>query len=218
MNHLFNQPHHPQVIPVRDVHFQHRKFGVVCPVHSLIAKIFGYFVHAVVAADNKPLQVQFIGNSKIERHVERIMVCDKRARGSAAVEGLQNGRFDFEIAFLVQKFSYGSENQGSFRQDIPNCRIHHKVDIPLPVTQFFVGKGIEYYFISGFVCLFFYDRKWAQRFCEQLQFLRMNRYFSHFCPEDKAPNADNISNIQKTKCVVNIAKVILLQINLYLPF
>ena len=92
------------------------------------------------------------------------MVRDKWTRGSSTVERLQDRRFDFEITFFVQKLSYGSENHGPFCQNVPYRWVHHKVDVPLPVAELFVGERIEDYFVPGFVRQFFYDRKRTQRF------------------------------------------------------
>ena len=60
---VFRGLHHPMVILVRDVQFQHGEFRVVRAVHALVPEVAGELIHAFKAAHDEPLEVQFVGNA-----------------------------------------------------------------------------------------------------------------------------------------------------------
>ena len=105
-------------------------------VHALIAKVFRKFIHPIKAAHNESFEVEFIGNAQIQRNVQRIVVGDKRTGRGPSRNGLQNGCFHLEIAFLVEKCAYGLSDFGAFNEGVFDLRIDDQIDIALAVAQF----------------------------------------------------------------------------------
>jgi hypothetical protein len=96
-DHLFHHFHHPDVVLVGDVHFEHGELGVVVPVHPLVAEVLGELIHAIISADNQSLQVQLVCNTKVEVNVQCVVMCNERPGERTAIQRLEDGGLDFEM-------------------------------------------------------------------------------------------------------------------------
>ncbi len=119
------------------------------------------------------------------------MMGDEWTCRSTPRNGLQYGGFHFEVSFAVKQLPEGIVNLCSFPEYFPDLRVHHEVDIALPVTEFRIGNGI-----IGFSVLFFHNGKWPDGFTEYSQLFHMDGDLTHLRPEGKSPDANEISNIQ----------------------
>ena len=80
---------------------------IVKPRHTFVSKILRKFIDTIEAPDNESLKVKFVGNAKVKRHVQRIMMCLKGAGCCTTIEGLQNRCLYFKITFVVQVLPHG---------------------------------------------------------------------------------------------------------------
>ena len=85
---LFDGLHHPVVVLIGDVQLQHRELRVVRSVHALVPEVSGELENAIKPADNKPLEVQLIGNPQVQRDVKGIVVGRERACRRTTGNGL----------------------------------------------------------------------------------------------------------------------------------
>ncbi len=188
-------------------------------IHSFVAEIFGKFVHTVETADNKALQVQLVGNTQVERDIQRIVVGNKRPCGSAPGNGLQDGCFHLEITILVKHLPHGVDYFGPLDKNVLHLRVDNQIDIPLAVALLRIGKSIV-----GFPVFFLYNGQRAQRFVQHSKLFYMNGNFAHLCAEYKTFYADNISDVEQLLknlvvhgFVVAGANLVAVYINLYPP-
>ena len=72
------------------------------------------------------------------------MVRLERPRRRPAVDGLQNGRFHFQPALLVEIAAHGGDQPAAGEEDLLDLRVDREVDISLPVAQFGIGKSVEH--------------------------------------------------------------------------
>ncbi len=86
--HFFGHVHHPVVVLVRHVEFQGRELRVVGTVHAFVAEHFSKFVHPVEAGHDQALQVQFVGDTQVQLHIQRVVVRYERACRRAAMNRL----------------------------------------------------------------------------------------------------------------------------------
>src|SRR5450759_2902608 len=134
LDNLLGKTHHPVIILKSNVNLHNCKFGIMCTVHAFVTEIFRKFIYPFKTSNNKPLQVKFICNSQIERHVESIMMSNKWfCRGSARYR-LQNRCLNLKITFRVKEFTHRLNNPGSFSENIANLWINNQIDITLTIA------------------------------------------------------------------------------------
>src|SRR5450759_4105797 len=97
-NNLFGKAHHPVIVLESYVYLHNRKFGIMGAVHSFVAEIFRKLIYAFKTANDEPLQVKLICNPQIERHVESIMMSNKRSGSCSPWYRLKNRCLNFKIA------------------------------------------------------------------------------------------------------------------------
>ena len=76
-DHFFGEVHHPVVVLVRNIDFHTSKLWVVSAVHTLVAEVLREFIHPFETTHDEAFEIQLIGNAKIQRNVERIVVSDE---------------------------------------------------------------------------------------------------------------------------------------------
>src|ERR1035437_3407060 len=140
---LFCKSHHPVIIFIRDIYFHYSEFRVMGPVHSFITEILGKFIYTLKATDNEPLQIEFICNSQIERHIESIMVGNERSGCCPSGNRLQNRCLNFKITLGVKQLAHRLNNLSPFSEHITHLRIYNKIDITLTITHLRISNCIK---------------------------------------------------------------------------
>ena len=79
LDQAFSEVHHPVIIFVSHINFHSRKLRVVSSIHTLVAEVLRKFIHSVKTSYNKTFQIEFVGNTHIERNIQRIVMGDKRS-------------------------------------------------------------------------------------------------------------------------------------------
>src|SRR6185295_14953710 len=72
--------------------------------------------------------------------MQLIVMRDKRTRGSAAINRLQNRRFDFEEAFVIQETPHRANRLRTHPKHTPYIGTAGKVGVALAVTFFGVAE------------------------------------------------------------------------------
>ncbi len=100
---------------------------------------------------------------------------------------------------------------------ILDLRVHDQINIALPVAKLLVRERIVDDNISLLILCLFCNRQRTKRLCQQLDFLCMNRNFSHLRAEDKTFDANDVADIQQLERIVKVSEIILLQVDLNFP-
>ena len=153
------------------------------------------FIHTVETSDNETLEIQLIGNAKIERHVERIVMRHKRPRCGSAIHRLKHWRLHFEKTKSVEERSHGRDHFRSSDEERPYFRMHGEIRVSLAVSLLGIAEsGMANDFSFDF--FFFSERKRPKRFREQIERRDTNRHFAGFRSEQTPANADDVSEVE----------------------
>ena len=190
--HLFDELHHPDVVFVGDVDLHDGELRIVGPVHAFVPEVLAEFINAVESSDNQPFQIEFIGDSQIERNVQRIVVGDERAGRCSTGYGLQDRSFNLEVSAFVEEFAHRIDDFRPIDEYLLDLRVDDQVDVSLAVAQFGIAEGVVHLSV-----LLLDDRQRAERFAEQFELLAVYRELSGFGQEDKSFDSYDITYVEQ---------------------
>ena len=182
--------HHVVEIGVGLVELDRGEFGVVLGVHALVAENTADLVHAVHAADDQALQRKLGRDTHIHIDIERIVVRNKGSCRRAARDGIENGRFDLDIAHIVQIIPQMLDELRTDDEIPLDLRVHDQVDVALAVARLLVGQAVE---LLG---------QRQQGLGQQRDGLRAHGHFAALRAEDLALDADDIADVVFLEAVI----------------
>ena len=121
------------------------------------------------------------------------MMCDKWSRCRSTRNRLQDWRFNFEIACIIEERSHRIEQFCSFHEDFFHVRIHDQIRITLSVTQFRICETIKNVTFG----IYFWKWKRTKRFCQQSEIFHHYCHLSNLSFEQFTFDSDDITDIQK---------------------
>lgn len=127
------------------VKFQQSELGIMALIHTFVSENSADFVNFFKPADDKAFKIKFQSNTKVHIDIERVVVRNERPCVCAARDVVQNGGFDFQISFFVQKVSDFAKNHTTFHENRLDFRINDKVNVTLTITKVGVGKSVEFF-------------------------------------------------------------------------
>src|SRR5690606_32531955 len=101
-------------------------------------------VHALEAAHHEPLEIELGRNTKIERHVERIVVRHERPRRSAARDGLHHRRLDLDELAPIEKIANIAKNVATAPEDLSGALIDDEIDVTLAELELLVRNAVPF--------------------------------------------------------------------------
>lgn len=96
-DHLPREVTHLDVIAIGLVGLEHREFGIMGSVGTLVAEVPTNLENSSRPADHKPLEVQLWGNAQIKVQVVGVDVGVEWTRIRPAVDRLQNRRLNLDV-------------------------------------------------------------------------------------------------------------------------
>lgn len=119
-------------------------------IDALVSELFPDFIHSVVAADQKHLEIQFGGDSHDHVLVEVVVVGLERFGSSPSGLSAHHGSFNFEEFVSVQEVLDFLDDLGSLDENFSRSGIHDQIEVSLAVSSLFVletgllgGKHVE---------------------------------------------------------------------------
>ena len=203
--------HHLAIVGVGLVELQHGELGVMVPVHALIAEILGQLVHLLETADNKPLQVELIGNAQVEGLIECVVMGSEGPCRGAAVEGLQGRCFHLHKAVTIQTLPQVADDLCTVHEMHSDLRVGDEVQVAPPVTVLLVFEGIE-----NLAILLLQVRQWPQAFGQQGQLSDFHGNLTGAGPEHRPPDPQEITQVDAAEqfLIGGLADIVPLQVNL----
>ncbi len=134
--------HHRLVIAVRLIELEHREFRGVIAVDPLVPEILADLVDTLVAADEQPLQVQLVRDAKIKGLPERVVEGREGPGGGTAVERLQHGGLDLEVAAVVQEPPDRRDHPGAHLEYGANGSVGDEVDVALAIADLDILQAV----------------------------------------------------------------------------
>ena len=141
---FFGNCHHIAVVAKCLVELHHGELGVVASRDAFVAKHAANFIHALHAANNEALQVQFKCNAQKERHVERVVMRVERASVRSACFSVQNWCFYFNETFCRQCFAERRNNGVANGKGTACFIVRNEVGIALAVASVGVGEAVPF--------------------------------------------------------------------------
>ena len=112
-------------------------------VHTFVAEVTAELIHTLEAPDDETLQIKFVGDTQIERDIQRVVMRDEGARSSTARDRLQYGRIDLDVATLVEELAHRIEDLRTLEEDILNMAIDDEVNIALAEAELRISEAVE---------------------------------------------------------------------------
>src|SRR6056297_2564266 len=123
------------------------------------------------------------------------MVGLERLCGCSSVDRLQYRCLYLHISLIIHEVTHGLYHFSSPAKNIPDFRVHDKVNITLAVPLFFIRKGIIYISLSVFRLNFLGNRYGTQSFAEQHKLLGINSSLAGTCYKYMALDSYNVPDI-----------------------
>ena len=112
-------------------------------VHTFVAEVTAELIHTLEAPDDEALQIKLVGDTQIERDIQRVVMRDEGARSSTARDRLQYGRIDLDVATLVEELAHRIEDLRTLEEDILDMAIDDEVDIALAEAELRISEAVE---------------------------------------------------------------------------
>ena len=112
-------------------------------VHTFIAEVTAELIHTLEAPDDETLQIKLVGDTQIERDIQRVVMRDEGARSSTAWDRLQDGRIDLDVATFVEELAHRIEDLRTLEEDILDMAIDDEVDIALAEAELRISEAVE---------------------------------------------------------------------------
>src|SRR6266540_1533127 len=100
-------------------------------INAFVTKVLTDLVDALEAADDQPLEVQLIGDPKIQILVQLVVMGHKRLCRRAAVERLERGRLDLDEAARIQKAAHGGDDLCAGAKGLLDLVVDDQVEVAL---------------------------------------------------------------------------------------
>ncbi len=141
--HRLGQAHHVGVVGVGLIELQHGEFRIMGPVHALVPEVVADLVDPFQPAHQQSLEIQLVRDAEVERHIQRIVMGDERARRRTAIERLQNRRLDLQKAEFVEKAADPGDRPGSEPENVSDLGMHREIGVSLAVADLGIGQTAE---------------------------------------------------------------------------
>ncbi len=210
---LLHRAHHHLVVGVGLVKLEHGELGVVGAVHPLVPEVVPDLVDPLEAADQQPLEVQLVGDPQVERHVQRLVVGDEGARRRPAVLGLQDGSLHLQEPALVQKAAQVRDRPRPHPEHLPDLGMDRQVGVALPVADLGIGQPA----VGGDPALGdlrLPPGERPERLRQDLEALHPHRDLAHPGPEQPAPNAEVVVQVQELHQAVAVSQDVAAEVHL----
>mmetsp|Transcript_25132 Transcript_25132/g.36944 ORF Transcript_25132/g.36944 Transcript_25132/m.36944 type:complete len:276 (+) Transcript_25132:461-1288(+) len=95
-DHFLGHAHQVIVVSIRHVELARRKLRVVCQVNALVTELAADFIHAIEAADDEHLEVQFGCHAHVHLLLKVVVVGLEGAGGGAASDDVHHWSLDLQ--------------------------------------------------------------------------------------------------------------------------
>ena len=116
--------------------------GVLVRV-ALVAEVLRQLVDLLEAADDEALEIELVGDAKVEIGVEELGVRDERLGEAAAVTGLEDRRLHLDEALTVEVGADRRDHPRAQDRLAPRFLAHQEIEVALPVAKLDVLDPVE---------------------------------------------------------------------------
>src|SRR5581483_8508209 len=120
----------------------HAELGIVGGIDALVAEVLGDLIDLVESADDEPLEVQLVGDAQEQVAVQRMVMRDEWSGSGSAVQWLEDRRFHFHEAALVEPAAHSADDAGSGLEDPPHLVVGDEVQVALAVALLGIDQTV----------------------------------------------------------------------------
>ena len=176
--------------------------GIVRRVDPFVAEDAADLVHALEAADDQPLEVEFGRDAQRHLDVERVDVRDEGPRGGAAGDVEQRRRFALVETLRVDEAAHRRDDLAALHEHVAHVRVDDQVDVALAVALLDVDQAVP---LVG-------QRREA--FAQHLERLHVQREVAHLGAEDESPRTEEVAAVERLEQRERIAQLFLREVQL----
>ena len=174
-----------EIIGVSLIRLQHRELRIPSPTQPLVAEVAIDLIHAIESAHRQPFQIKFGSDAQKQIHIQRVVMRLERTRHRSARNRMHHRRLDFHEFLPVEIPPQRLHQLAALQKHFAHFRIHHQIEIALPIAQFHVGEPVKFF------------RQRQQIFRKKRQFLGMNAEFARARAKQISADADMIAQVKQ---------------------
>ena len=110
---------------------------------ALVAEVLRELVDLLEPADDETLEVELVGDAKVEIGVEQLRVRRERLREAAAVAWLQDRRLDLDEPLAVEIGTDRGDHPGALDRLVARFLAHQEIEVALPIAELDVLDPVE---------------------------------------------------------------------------
>ena len=142
-DHLLGHVHQVVVVRVRLVELAGRELRVVRQVDALVAELAADLVHAVDAADDEHLEVEFRGHAHKQLLAQVVVPRLKRLCRGAPRQLVHHRGLHLQKLPRVEVAADVLDDLGPDHEDVARARVCQQVEVALPEPRLRVGEGAD---------------------------------------------------------------------------
>ena len=131
---LLRETHHPVVVFVLNVQLHAGELRVVAAVHTFVAEVTAYLIHALETAHDESFQIQLSRDTQIHIYVQRVMMGDERTGTRATGYLLQDRCLHLRVTRLVEYLTHRADDGRTLEESVLHALVNDEIDITLTVT------------------------------------------------------------------------------------
>ena len=154
-------------------------------IDAFVAEAAVHFIDPFQAADEEAFEVEFRCDTQVDVHIEGVVMGLERTGCSAAGDGMEHRRFDFQEVAVIEVFADALDDLRPFDECVFDFRIDDEVEVALARPRFLIGQAMEFF------------RQRTERFGQEGPFFDADRRFACMGDEDCPFDADDITDIEE---------------------
>src|SRR5690242_9857591 len=140
---LLGKVRHVAVVGVGLIQLEHGEFRIMRPIHPLVAEVMPDLVYPLEPSYQEAFEVELVGDSEIEPHIERIVVSYERSGSRSPIQRLQHRSLHLQKSAFVEKAADVCDRPGTEDKNFPHLRVDGEICIPLAISHFGILKTTE---------------------------------------------------------------------------
>ena len=142
-DHLLGHVHEVLIVGVSLVELTGGELRVVGEINALIAELTANLIHTVQTANDQHLQVQLGSDTKVQVHVQVVVMSDEGLGNGTTGDHVHHGRLDLKEVTLIEVTANTVDDLGTDGEGVANVLVDDQIQITLTVTSLHVGQTTE---------------------------------------------------------------------------
>lgn len=139
-DHLLSHVHEVLIVGVSLVELTGGELRVVGEINTFIAELTANLIHTVETTNDQHLQVQLGSDTKVQIHVQVIVMGDEGLGNGTTWDHVHHGRLNLKEVTLIKITANTVDDLGTNGEGVANVLVDDEIQITLTVTSLHVGQ------------------------------------------------------------------------------